>query len=240
MKNLELLYEDEHLCMVNKPAGLLSIADRFDTAKPNLFDTLKNRLADVYVVHRLDRETSGIICFAKTPAAHRHLSLQFEKRTAQKIYLALVDGRPELESAKVEVPIGPHPTLSGKMTVIRTGKPATTLYKEVETFKIFTLVQAKPLTGRMHQIRVHMAYAGHPLSVDALYGQRNQLFLSEIKTKAFKLGKFEEEQPVMTRTTLHASSLELMHPATGERLLCEAPLHKDFRALLSQLRKWGI
>ncbi len=238
--NIELIFADEALLLVNKPPELLTIPDRFEASKPNLYQLLSAQFEEkIYVVHRLDRETSGIICFAKTEAAHRHLSRQFEERTADKLYLALVDGRPNPPEGTIDKPIGPHPTQAGKMAVIRDGKTAITEYRTVEVFKAFAMVEARIKTGRTHQIRVHFKSIGHPLAVDPLYGKREALYLSEIKHRSYQLGKDQEERPLMSRTTLHAFQLSFEHPLTGEQMIFSAPLPKDFQAVLNQLRKWG-
>ncbi len=236
---MEILFEDEDLIIVNKPSGVLSIPDRFNASKPNLLAQLKVRYPHVFVVHRLDAETSGILCFAKNENAHQHLSLQFEHRTVEKIYLALTDGRIIQETGMIDAGIAPHPTLKGKMISSKQGKPSLTLFQVVERFKHFTLVEANIKTGRTHQVRVHFASIGHPLAVDALYGKRTQLFLSEVKINRFNLGKFQEERPMISRTTLHAHRLKLKHPTQEVDLEWIAPLPKDLRALLQQLEKWG-
>jgi 23S rRNA pseudouridine955/2504/2580 synthase/23S rRNA pseudouridine1911/1915/1917 synthase len=235
----EVLYEDEAVLMVNKPAGLLTIADRFGNAD-NLHEWLERRHGRVFVVHRLDRETSGVLCFARTEEAHRHLSLQFEHHTVDKFYLALVDGVVQEEEGEIDRPIGPHPTIAGKMVVAAWGKPSLTFYRVLERFRNFTLVEALLKTGRTHQARVHLQSIGYPLAVDALYGRRTALLLSEIKGRAYKMGKFsDEERPLLERTALHASRLRFDHPASEERMEFRADLPKDFSAVLQQLRKWG-
>ncbi len=242
MKNaVQIIYEDDVMIIVNKPSDLLTIPDRFDASKPNLYHILSNLYNEkIYVVHRIDRETSGILCFARTEEAHRHLSQQFEERSVEKVYWALVDGKPNPSEGVIDKPIGAHPTLAGKMTILRNGKSALTTYRTLEVFKSFTLMEARIQTGRTHQIRVHLKSIGHPLAVDALYGRRSAFFLSEVKLRQYHTGKYqEEERPLMSRNTLHAQQLRLTHPTTGARLSFEAPLPKDFQAVLQQLRKWG-
>ncbi len=236
---MEILFEDEDLVVVNKPAGVLSIPDRFNASKPNMLTQLKALYSNVFVVHRLDAETSGIICFAKNEQAHQHLNLQFEHRAVEKIYLALTDGRIVQDTGIIDAGIEPHPTLKGKMITSKRGKPSLTLFQVTERFKHFTLVEANLKTGRTHQVRVHFASIGHTLAVDALYGKRAQLFLSEVKLNRFNLGKFQEERPIMNRTTLHAHRLKLRHPKQEKEVEITAPLPKDFKALLQQLEKWG-
>lgn len=236
---LQLLYNDDCMVVVEKPAGVLTIPDRFDPSKPNLLAMLQEQFGQIWVVHRLDRETSGLICFAKNEAAHRHLNIQFSERRVDKIYLALVDGRPNPPSGAIEKSIAPHPSIAGKMSINKQGKYALTLYQVTDTFKSFSLVEANIKTGRTHQVRIHLSSIGHPLAVDPVYGKRDALFLSEIKLRNFRTAKLEEERPIMSRLTLHALRLGLEHPETGARVEVESPLPKDFKALLKQLDKWG-
>jgi 23S rRNA pseudouridine1911/1915/1917 synthase len=235
-----ILHADEDLIVVEKPAGMLSIPDRFDLEKPNLLHYLQAEYGQVMVVHRIDRETSGILVFARNEDAHRHLNQQFLDRTVEKIYLALVDGKPQPPVGEINQPIGPHPSHAGKMMINYKGKQALTLYRVSDTFKAYSLVEADIKTGRQHQIRVHFASIGHPLVVDPLYGKREAFFLSEAKMRNFHLAKKEEaERPLMSRLTLHSHQLVITHPRTEERLSFSAALPKDFKALLAQLDKWG-
>lgn len=237
---MDILYEDHDIVAVAKPAGMLSIPDRFDASKPSVARELEKTLGKLFVVHRLDRETSGILLFARHAEAHQSLSLQFESRQIEKKYLALVEGIIQENAGEIDQPIAPHPTISGKMMISAKGKPSRTTYSVLERFRHFTLIEAQIHTGRTHQIRIHLYYLHHPLAVDPLYGTRSRLFLSEIKLKKYKSGKFnEEEQPIMSRITLHAASLAFDHPVTGKKLKLAAEPPKDFRALLTQLRKWG-
>lgn len=239
MAKPDIIFEDDHIIVASKPAQLLSIPDRFDATKPSLSAELTQIYGKIFIVHRLDRETSGIIVFAKTEEAHRHLSLQFENHETQKIYLALLDGVMHQDEGSIDRPIAEHPTIPGKMTIAKKGKESLTLFKVIERFKHFTLVEADIRTGRTHQIRVHFQSLGYPLAVDVLYGRRDALFGRDIKNK-FKVGKFtEEELPLMKRTTLHAFKLTFKHPLSNETISFESELPKDFRALLNQLRKWG-
>ena len=235
----EIIFEDESIIVVNKPSGVLTIPDRFVAERPNLVKLLGRDREDLYVVHRLDRETSGIICFAKTDTAHKHLSKQFQERTVDKYYLALVEGTPYQSEGTIDKPISESMTTRGKMVIHERGKASLTLYKVVESFKHYSLVSANIKTGRTHQVRIHLASIGHPLAVDSLYGRKEQFFLSELKLKKYKNGKYQEEKPLVSRTTLHAHQLSFDHPVSGERLSFEAEPPKDLRALLNQLRKWG-
>jgi 23S rRNA pseudouridine1911/1915/1917 synthase len=218
---------------------MLTIPDRTGS-KDNLLALLQRQYEKVMVVHRIDRETSGILCFARTEDAHKNLSAQFEHHTTDKFYLAILDGALHHEEGEIDKPIAEHPGISGKMTVGFNGKPALTFYRVTERFKRFSLAEVQIKTGRTHQIRVHFQSIGYPLAVDPLYGRRDGLLLSEIKSKGFKLGKFtEEERPILGRVSLHAYRLRIDHPVSGERMEFKAELPKDMEAVLSQIRKWG-
>jgi RluA family pseudouridine synthase len=236
----EILFEDDQIIVVNKPAGLLTIPDRAGS-QDNLLHLLQRQFGDVFTVHRLDRETSGILVFARNEAAHRYLSMQFEHHTADKYYYALVDGIVHQDEGEIDKPIGEHPVIPAKMAIVfQGGKPSLTFYRVLERFKRFTLVEALIKTGRTHQIRVHFQSIGYPLAVDALYGRRSRFMLSEVKGKSYKSGKFSgEERPLMDRTSLHSLRLRIEHPVSGEQMEFKTTLPKDFNAVLTQLRKWG-
>jgi len=240
MKNRPtIIFEDDDVVVLNKPAHFLTIPDRFVADKPNLVSFLKNSREEVFVVHRLDKETSGIIVFAKNAEAHRSLSMQFENREVKKIYLALTEGNIHKEEGEINSSIANNMRDSGKMIVAKRGKPSLTLYKVIERFKNHTLIEANIKTGRTHQVRVHLESIGYPLAIDELYGRKNAFFLSEVKLKKYRSNKNEEERPLMSRTTLHAKQLSFTHPTTKEPVQFEAELHKDFKAVLNQLRKWA-
>ncbi|MEM8523503.1 MAG: RluA family pseudouridine synthase [Bacteroidota bacterium] len=238
-KSYQTIYEDDQLIIVNKFAPFLTIPDRFNSDKVNLYNLLKAKYGEIFIVHRLDMETSGVICFAKMAEAHQNLSRQFQDRTTTKIYQAIVRGKVAEESGQIEAPIAAHLHIAGKMTTHKKGKPSLTHYKVLERFQRYSLVELDLKTGRTHQIRVHLKSIGHPLAVDKMYANNEAFFLSEIKKRSYKTGKYEEERPLMNRLTLHACRLSIQHPKTQEKLIFEAPLPKDFRAMLQQLRKWG-
>lgn len=237
--SIKIIYEDEAIIIVDKPANYLAIPDRYMADRPNLVGYLKQKQESIFVVHRLDKETSGVICYAKTAEAHKELSRQFENRTVEKIYTVLVEGRVHQKSGIIDKPIAHHPIVSGKMRIHKNGKPSVTHYKVVEFISDYTLLHADIKTGRTHQIRVHFESIGYPLMIDKLYGRQEAFYLSSLKQRKYKLGKDQEERPLMSRSTLHASRLSLDHPVTGERMVFESELPKDFRAVVKQMRKWG-
>lgn len=239
-EKIKILHEDEQLVVVYKPARFLTLPDRFVAEKPNVYHFLQQKYGEIFVVHRLDKETSGILCFARTEEAHKDLCRQFEKRTVKKIYMTLVEGIVYPKTGGViDKPIATSTRDRGRVVIAKRGKPSRTEYAVVEEFKHYTLIEAEIKTGRTHQIRVHFESIGHPLAVDALYGRKSAFYLSELKHKRYNSSKGEEEKPLMDRTTLHAFRLTIQHPKTGEDLSFESPLPKDFSAVLKQLRKWG-
>lgn len=237
----EIIYEDAALVIVNKPSGLLTIPDRHNPEKANLQDQLARKYEKIFTVHRLDRETSGIICFTRTAEAHAALSKAFQERTVEKKYLAVVNGNLLKEEDTIITGLAPDPVNPGKMKVTKGGKKSITSYKVLEKFKACNFVEASIMTGRMHQIRVHFKSIGHPCYVDKLYGKNEAIYIRDIKQRNLNTSKNpdEVEMPLISRTTLHASQLKIDHPVTGMTMTFEAPLPKDMRALLNQLRKWA-
>lgn len=236
----EILYEDDDLIAVNKPAGVLSIPDRFNPSLPNILIALKKEYPEVIPVHRLDKYTSGINLIAKHAEAHKALSALFEAHELEKYYTAIVDGTPNPESGRIDVPIAESTTTRGKMIVHPRGKASITDYKIIQKFRKVSLLLIRLHTGRMHQIRIHMKYLGNPLIVDTLYGNRDAFYLSEIKFKNYHISKHAEERPLLDRQPLHASKLCFDHPFTHQRIEIEAPLPKDMQAVIKQLEKWSI
>jgi len=230
-----IIYEDEDLIALNKPSGLLSIPDR-EGKDISLKKILIEKYGNIFTVHRLDKDTSGLIVFAKNETTHKLLSKQFEERQTEKIYLGLVIGSLADKKGSVDVLISEHPAKKGLMTVYKKGKESLTDYEVLEDFKIFSWVQFQIHTGRTHQIRVHSKHIGHPVVCDELYGDGKPILLSTLKHK-FKLSKNElEERPILNRLALHALSLQFIN-TKGEKMKLEAPVPKDLRALLQQLRK---
>jgi 23S rRNA pseudouridine1911/1915/1917 synthase len=230
-----ILHETENFIALNKPSGMLSIPDR-EGKEPSLKTMLREKYGNIFTVHRIDRDTSGLILFAKNEAAHKHYSKQFEERQTKKIYTGLVTGSPAHKTGTIEAPIAEHPAQNGTMIVHRKGKESITDFEVLEDFGIYSYMQFRIYTGRTHQIRVHMKEIGHPVVCDPLYGDGKPVLISSLKKK-YNLSKNElEERPILGRLALHAFQLSFTDiDGTGVQL--EAPLHKDMRATLQQLEK---
>lgn len=232
----EIIFENEHFVAVNKPAGLLSIPDR-EGKDPSLKTWLKEKYGAIFTVHRLDRDTSGVIVFAKDEATHQYLSKIFEERFVEKIYQGIVQGALAEPKGAIDHPIMEHPVKPGVMVVNKRGKASLTDFEVLEELGLYSLVQFHIHTGRTHQIRVHMQALGHPIVCDDTYGDGRPVFISSFK-RNYKLSKDEEqERPILHRLALHAQSLRFTD-AEGTEHHFEAPLPKDMRALLQQLKKW--
>ena len=223
-----LLQTDDYV-VVNKPPFLSTLEDRQE--KVNLLALAREYIATAQACHRLDKDTSGVLAIAKNPEAYRHLSIQFEKRQVTKIYHAVVDGIHNFKDHLVDAPILKQDDGMVKISQ-REGKSAQTIFTSLQSYRSHTLVQCQPITGRMHQIRVHLALQGAPITGDELYGGK-PLYLSAIK-RGFNLKKDTEEQPLIKRMALHANSLQFTLPE-GTPVSVEAPYPKDIQALVRQL-----
>lgn len=231
----DIIFENDSFVAINKPAGLLSIPDREQT-QTSLKDILIAKYGSIFTVHRLDKETSGIILFAKNETAHKYYSRLFEERKTEKYYIGLVLGSPAAKKGTIDAPISEHSLQKGQMIVHRNGKPSVTDYEVIEEHRSFSLLQFQLHTGRTHQIRVHCKNIGHPLACDELYGDGKPILLSSIKRK-YKLSKHdEEERPMLNRLALHAYRLKFTD-LDGKDFDLIAKLPKDIRALLQQLKK---
>jgi 23S rRNA pseudouridine1911/1915/1917 synthase len=242
---IEVVYEDSAFTVVNKPPRMVT-----HPAKGHWTGTLVNALQFHYdslstlagehrpgIVHRLDRDTSGLLIVAKDDRAHRQLALQFEERTIRKEYLAVVAGVPQRDRDYIERPIGPHPTNREKMAIRLPedgGKAAVTYYEVLERFRGFAFLRCSPMTGRTHQIRIHLTHAGHPIVADKLYSGRDRLMLGDLAGPDHP----DAEKLLLDRQALHAHSLYLTHPFSGESLNLTAPLPDDMTGLLDALRTY--
>ena len=234
MKLPEILLENDEMIALNKPAGLLSVPDRTQSV-PSLKDLLIEKYGEIFTVHRLDRETSGVIVYAKTAEAHQYLSLIFQERQVEKIYYGIVWGNPAAPSGVIDLPMFEHPGKNGTMVVNRKGKPASTGYEVLENFGKYSFMKFNLFTGRTHQIRLHMKETGHPILCDPLYGDGKPFLVSSLK-KNYNHSGFEDEKPILSRLALHSAKLSFKNQK-GESFTLEAEMPKDMRALLSQMRK---
>lgn len=232
----EIIFEDDLLIAVNKPSGLLSIPDR-EVKEVSLKTILQEKHGEIFTVHRLDKDTSGVIVFAKDETAHKELSQLFENRNTEKIYYGLVHGNILPQQGKIDVALKRHSS-GTKMFVDITGKPSLTEYKVIENFKRFSWVEFNIHTGRTHQIRVHAQYMGHSIVCDELYGSAQAVYLSSLKPKYHLSKKDEAEKPILSRLALHAASLKFT--LNNKEYFFEAPLPKDLKATLQQLRKLSV
>ena len=233
---LDIIFENEKFIAINKPSGLLTIPDRHNELINSLYKTLQLKYEKIFIVHRLDKDTSGLILFAKDEATHKFLSQLFEQRNVEKYYQAIVTGTLQDKKGIIDEPIAEHPVHKGMMAVNKKGKPSATEYEVLEEYGIYSLVQFKINTGRTHQIRVHMKYMGHPIACDEMYGDAKPILLSSFKKK-YKLSKHDdEERPILNRLALHSYELKFKDQDKNEFDL-KADLPKDMRALLQQLKK---
>jgi 23S rRNA pseudouridine1911/1915/1917 synthase len=239
---IDVLYEDEAMAVVNKPPGMV-----VHPAKGHWQGTLTSALAFHFenlssaggptrpgIVHRLDRDTSGVMVVAKTDAAHLRLSEQFEQRTTEKEYFAIVVGVPDRDRDLIDLPIGPHPSHREKMA-IRPNRPdsreSQTFYEVIERFAGFAALRLLPKTGRTHQIRIHLSHIGYPVLCDRLYGGRAQITRGELNRDP------SDATIVLERQALHARRLKITSPTTGEPMEFIAPLPADLSSTLAELKR---
>jgi 23S rRNA pseudouridine955/2504/2580 synthase len=227
-----IVFENDDYCLINKPPGISSIPER-DVTRESIQSMAKETFEDPQLCHRLDKETSGVLAIAKHPAAYRHLSIQFEEREVEKLYHAVACGVHEFREKTVELPIYQSPR-GGVRIDHQLGKFAETVFDTLEVYYKHTLVACKPATGRMHQIRIHLACLKAPIVCDETYGG-TPVFLSDIKRKV-NLKKFTEEEPIMKRVALHAYQLTFKG-LDGQTIQVSAQYPKDMKALVSQLQK---
>ncbi|CAN5413704.1 RluA family pseudouridine synthase [soil metagenome] len=241
MQSLEILFDSPDYVAVAKPAGLATIPGRAEddcvierlSRQINLpcTGTVDPRLR---IVHRLDKDTSGVLLLAKHLPAQRQVSHQFQNNTIQKEYLALIAGRPTEDSGEIDAPIAVHPTVKTRMCVTKHGRRALTVWKVEQRFRQGTLLRVFPKTGKTHQIRVHLASIQLPLWIDPIYGSDQPIFLSKVK-RNYRPSD-HEERPLISRLTLHAHRLTFVD-CSSATVTIEAPPPKDFSSVIRQLSK---
>lgn len=238
---LDIIHEDDDLIIINKQADLV-----VHPARGNTHGTLVNALAHYSselstglgefrpgIVHRLDRNTTGIMIITKNDIAQWKVAKQFENRTIKKEYLAIVHGSPDLTADKISAKLGVHPTIREKYAIRpETGKESVTFYEVIEQFRGYSLIKCKPRTGRTHQIRVHLSHIKHPIVGDDMYGGKL------VYPWQLKDAEPAVEEPVIARCALHAFSIEFRHPTTEKMIKFEAPLPDDMNHLLDMLRRF--
>ena len=247
---LDILWQSEDAVAVAKPAGLASIPGRAETDCVLQSLSRQLRLPDsgafdprLRVVHRLDKETSGVMLFAKNIEMQRHLSRQFRDNLVTKEYLALVSGKPLENEGEIDAPLARHPHSPQRMSIVtHGGRPAKTLWHVEQSFRFYTLLRVFPKTGKTHQIRVHLQSIGLPLAIDPLYhasppGKEPGIFLSHFK-RDYSPTHGEPERPLISRLTLHAQKLSFVD-REGNVVNLECPPPKDFRATIKQLSRWA-
>ncbi|HEY6170164.1 MAG TPA: RluA family pseudouridine synthase [Verrucomicrobiae bacterium] len=247
---IPILFEDEHLLALDKPSRLLSSPDRYDPARPNLMRLLhegikagkpwarERGLSYLANAHRLDFETSGVMLLAKSKPVLVALADQFGTNQPRKTYLALVQHAPAEATFTVDAPLSAHPFQPGVVRVdLQHGKKSRTDFEVVEKFDGWAWLKCRPLTGRTHQIRVHLRHARHTIVADEVYGGK-PLWLSRLK-RDYRLKPGREERPLLNRVALHAAELTITHPITGASVTIESPLPKEFRVALKYLRQFA-
>lgn len=213
---MNIIFKDEHLLVIDKPAGLPVLPDGWEKDAPYLVKMLEEEFGKTWIVHRLDKVTSGVMVFARTADSHRALNIQFERREADKVYHAIVEGEPKWREKTAKHPLRANVGKKHRTMVDdRNGKPSETRFRILKRYQSSALVEAKPMTGRTHQVRVHAYALGHPLVGDLLYGA--------------------SETDLIARPALHAFSLTITHPATGERLTFKSEYPDDFLNALKLL-----
>jgi 23S rRNA pseudouridine1911/1915/1917 synthase len=237
---ITILHEDDDLLVLDKPAGLLAVPDRFDKTRPNIMSLLETARPGEWLtnVHRLDFNTSGVFVVVKRQEAFRELARQFRERETKKQYVAVAQRIPPESPMTIDLPIGPHPKFRGLARIDHSrGQEARTIVEIQEKFRGYSLLKVNIETGRMHQVRVHLQAIGCPLIGDTDYGGE-PLLLSQIK-KSYKPKEEETERPLLDRPALHAEQLTFAHPTTGLPLSLVAPWPKDLTLAVKYLRKFA-
>ena len=236
---IQVLFCDEALLVVNKPAGLSTLPDGYNPALPHIKSVLEREKGLLWIVHRLDKATSGVLVLARSAEAHRSLNTQFEHHQVSKVYHALVVGNPEWQEKTVSLPLGANGDRQHRTVIdLQAGKPAVTHFTVLERFGEHCLVKAVPETGRTHQIRTHLNALGLSIAGDKLYGKR------VIPHEQLEAPRSNQDSNLLTKLTdsmgLHALSLEINHPLTGARMKFTAVYPSGLMLVLEQLRSRAL
>ena len=233
----EVIHSDDSMVVLNKKSGVLVAADRYDSEAPRLDTEASKEFGQLFAVHRIDKDTSGIVLYARTPEAHQNLSLQFQNRSIKKRYHALVNGRPAWQNIRVDLKLLPDGDNQHRTVVNRkNGKYSVTDFTLLGVCPPYSWIEACPITGRTHQIRAHLNAKGLSIVCDPLYGGNlHPVRLSEIK-RSWRGDPFEE-RPLLSRLALHAYEITVAHPLTGEKRCFTAPYPRDMEAVRKQLAK---
>ena len=231
------IFADDDIIVLNKRSGLCVAADRYDEDAPRLDLIAKEEFGELLAVHRIDKDTSGIVVYARNADAHKNLCAQFAGRGVHKTYHCLVRGRPLWQDLNVSLPLMPDGDARHRTVVNKThGKPSQTDFRFIGACGPYSWIEAKPLTGRTHQIRAHLSANNLPIVGDPLYsGNQRGVYLSELKKRWN--GDPQTERPLIDRLALHAYKIQFAHPASGEQVEFSAPYPKDLEATRKQLAK---
>ncbi len=228
-----ILFENEEIIAINKPSGISSLAER-DATRLSIHEMAVRYVPTAILCHRLDKFTSGVMLIAKHEAAYRNITLKFQKREVKKYYLTLIEGQHSLKDQLMDYGIYSQ---NGKVRLDNAnGKRAITIFNTREIFRHYTLLEASPITGRMHQIRLHLLAAGMPVVGDKLYNGKD-VFLSFFK-RNYKFDSMHDERPLNDGFLLHAAKIELALPGSETPAILEAPLSPGFNVVVKVLRKW--
>jgi RluA family pseudouridine synthase len=237
-ESIKILYFDDDIIVIDKPAGLLSIPDRFNKFLPDANSILSNEYGEVFTVHRLDKDTGGVMIYARNAESHKNLNEQFEERQVKKIYHAIVAGKLPKNEIAIDIPLLTDPAGRGGVIPSARGKESLTEIRVIEQYRIAALIECNLVTGRQHQLRAHVAAIGHPLLVDPHYGTSEAFYLSMMK-RNYKLQKEQSEKPIINRITMQSKIIEINHPRSGKLVRFECDYPKDFDVLIKILRKYA-